>query len=1141
MKEMLSYWRNSLCDADRLALNPTKIENKQKISFQYIEQGKLPEHITRFYFKEEDTNTCDIIDILLCPVVSYLKTNHGNSENSSLRELIPIWVPAKLHRSGFLNVNPEVFPWIPRDYLAPSLQDLHLGTLESMDAFLSTNSCPTESWSEFWKYVLNYFKYVTGQNLKDFKYENYKNASYSYISSEKISQGMSKTIIDLYDEMLKNNYTSPLLQQYTAMQDVDVKPCLNHFHSIKKSIEHMGQMSNEYPVSISQRDTIHHFLTLNEGEMLAVNGPPGTGKTTLLQSIIASMWVKAAYNKTEPPVIVVSSTNNQAVTNVIDSFGNIKETCDSKELESLQNRWLPDVNSYGLYLSSTSKEENPKFQTIFSSNGNKIGFFQKLESKEYVMNAEIYFIKKCEFYANTNFSSIQDAINYLHTELKQIVETMQNVTRTYLSVLEIRKKQNENYPNGIENTLQDKEIILDKFEAESKQIQKLELDWKKHLYAEPWWLSALSFFPFIKKKKHLRDQMFILEKGLNNVQERGLAGHIDNLKSSNQMSLLQIDHEVQNIKHDMQRLKDLEIRLIDSYKQLNIKDLVQEDLLSGVDCTYRYKAFKLATHYWEGRWLIQMKEQFLEEYKESKAKFKQEMRWRRYAKLTPCFVSTLYMVPSFFKAWEESAKPLYEYIDLLIIDEAGQVSPEIAGASFALAKKALVVGDTLQIEPVWSATNSTDVANIMKAGLASSIDKAEQNILDKKLGASCGSVMHIAQRASKYQKYEGIKGMYLTEHRRCVPEIINYCNELAYTGRLEPKRNSLESFPLPHMGYAHISGTAERLAGSRQNISEATVIVKWIQDNQDRLKELYKKHNIKKIEDIIAIITPFLRQKLLIKQELKKIGLKDITVGTVHALQGAERPIVIFSPVYDSNETKEYFFDSGVNMLNVAVSRAKDSFLVFGDMRIFNKNATSPSGLLARYLFTSESNEIKNIEVPNQFISNINIPVEHIRDLESHRNILKNSLNMAQKEVHIVSPFLSWNAIEQDELDKLFADVIYRGIKIHVYTDEQLNEYQGKKRFNFIKAKDILSTLGVNVHILDRIHNKTLWVDDSLLIEGSFNWLSARRQKDDPWCRYETSLLYRGTGVEDMITKVYKDLRGKEKYPILSNQVPGIH
>ena len=47
-----------------------------------------------------------------------------------------------------------------------------------------------------------------------------------------------------------------------------------------------------------------------------------------------------------------------------------------------------------------------------------------------------------------------------------------------------------------------------------------------------------------------------------------------------------------------------------------------------------------------------------------------------------------------------SADYLYDFADLLIVDEAGQVRPEIAGASFALAQKALVIGDTLQIAPI---------------------------------------------------------------------------------------------------------------------------------------------------------------------------------------------------------------------------------------------------------------------------------------------------------------------------------------------------------------------------------------------------------------------------------------------------------
>ena len=37
------------------------------------------------------------------------------------------------------------------------------------------------------------------------------------------------------------------------------------------------------------------------------------------------------------------------------------------------------------------------------------------------------------------------------------------------------------------------------------------------------------------------------------------------------------------------------------------------------------------------------------------------------------------------------------YIDLLVVDEAGQTSPEIAAASFSLAKKAVIVGDDKQL------------------------------------------------------------------------------------------------------------------------------------------------------------------------------------------------------------------------------------------------------------------------------------------------------------------------------------------------------------------------------------------------------------------------------------------------------------
>lgn len=67
---------------------------------------------------------------------------------------------------------------------------------------------------------------------------------------------------------------------------------------------------------------------------------------------------------------------------------------------------------------------------------------------------------------------------------------------------------------------------------------------------------------------------------------------------------------------------------------------------------------------------------------------------------------------------------------------------------------------------------------------------------------------------------------------------------------------------------------------------------------------------------------------------------------------------MIFSSIYTSGQN--FFFDAGVNMLNVAVSRVKHSFLVFGDMTIFSEDGEKPSNLLARYLFSSKNNLIQS-------------------------------------------------------------------------------------------------------------------------------------------------------------------------------------
>ena len=57
-------------------------------------------------------------------------------------------------------------------------------------------------------------------------------------------------------------------------------------------------------MSPSQREAMNHFGEIKEGNLLAVSGPPGTGKTTFLQSVVADMYVKSALKRERAPIIV---------------------------------------------------------------------------------------------------------------------------------------------------------------------------------------------------------------------------------------------------------------------------------------------------------------------------------------------------------------------------------------------------------------------------------------------------------------------------------------------------------------------------------------------------------------------------------------------------------------------------------------------------------------------------------------------------------------------------------------------------------------------------------------------------------------------------------------------------------------------
>ncbi|STJ62636.1 superfamily I DNA helicase [Escherichia coli] len=784
-------------------------------------------------------------------------------------------------------------------------------------------------------------------------------------------------------------------------------------------------------------------------------------------------------------------------------------------------------------------------------------FFNQVESKEYVEDALLFYLEKAKAaFPGKECSSPEKVIELLHGQLAAKSEQLIRLNATWQTLSQIRAAR-ELIANDIEQYLDNLNKLLSGQEQKVTLLKSAKTEWKKYRAGESLIYSLFSWLPAVRNKRQYQIQLFLEDKlgaliagnqwSDPETIERNIDGLLNSAEREQTTYRQQIDSAHEIVLKEQQAVQEWQRLAFDlGYEGDEELSFSQADELA--DTQIRFPAFLLTTHYWEGRWLMDMARiDDLQEEKKKKGAKGVTARWQRRMKLTPCVVMTCYMLPGNMQISEHKGQRkfeksyLYDFADLLIVDEAGQVLPEVAAASFALAKKALVIGDTEQIPPIWSIAPAIDVGNMLAEKILSGSTQEEITekytaIADLGKSAASGSVMKIAQFASRYQyDPELARGMYLYEHRRCYDNIIGYCNTLCYHGKLLPKRGREESNLMPAMGYLHIDGKGELASsGSRYNLLEAETIAVWLAENQQNIEAHYGKS----LHEVVGIVTPFSAQVSTIKQVLGKQGIstgtneKSLTVGTVHSLQGAERAIVIFSPVYSKHEDGG-FIDSDNSMLNVAVSRAKDSFLVFGDMDLFEvQPASSPRGLLAKYLFESEKNALSFDYKERKDLKTAGTKIYTLHGVEQHDNFLNQTFENTSKHITIISPWLTWQRLEQTGfLDSMIA-ACSRGINVTIVTDRSYNtehndfEKRKEKQQNFKAALEKLNALGIATKLVNRVHSKIVIGDDGLLCVGSFNWFSATREAR--YERYDTSMVYCGDNLKGEIEAIYNSLERRQ-------------
>jgi len=996
-ESLVRYWQKSIADGEQSRITLFEVgSSSREIPLQDIRGGRTDHRlfaslVERGNNRKSQGREARSQRVLLCP----LRLRKRDRDEPGPTSLELLWIPADLHPDGQLTAPENGEPFIPRDLLEPSVSAHHPAIASGEDVekfFESRRALLDPAWPEYFQLAQTFFEAVTGKPMEAFELEGYEQKKTGLILPDSGGSGYL-ALTRIYDDILSGLRDPGLLNAIATLKEPAIKNFSRKLKTIHESTcKHLGHFDNRFSLAPSQRRAVHRFFETPQGSILCVTGPPGTGKTTYIQSIVASLWVDAARRgAAHPPIIVACGSTNQSMTNIIDSFSKAGSG-SGPEAE----RWIPGVTSYGTYCCSERRAEDAQEYHLELRSG--AGLSRTMETPEFLSRAEREFLSKSvKFHPRAD--TPKKAADLLQKELRKIHAV---------------------------------------------------------IFAESWRTKNGGF------KESIRRML-------------GWSPY----------------------------------PTVDEYFEA----------LSKLDIPARHRAFLLATHYWEARWLqaaaAELKRRRRDD--DSSPRFRRGANdWGLRAMITPVFVATLAMAGRFFGGRPDSNEPP---IDVLIYDEAGQIPPELGAAVCALGKKGVFVGDDKQLEPVWNVAPHVDKANAVQNRLLKPGDgEGWEKLAKRGVLASRSNFMELTLRSSP--RMDGnTRGVFLSEHRRSTPEIVQFCNALAYGGRLEARRPPMTNRILPAFGYVNVEGVDEKRGSSRLNRIEVKAIAAWIEGNEKRILKFY---GAKRLSDIVAVISPFSAQI----RELERALLRkypEMTVGTVHGLQGAERPVVVFSSVYDEPMPYGFAFDRGINMLNVAVSRAKDSFIVFGKMSIFNPNSETPSGKLAQFLFASPQNGIDSVNVRRQVLPEDSIT--RLSSLDEHRNILFEALTSARNRVVIVSPTISVVAIKQDQIDRYISEACSRGIDVTIYTDIQMDLRDGELQERAVEGRELLQRTGAKLVLVDRIHNKSLVIDDHTLVEGSFNWLSASRREGSAHQNFETSFCHRGPGTTALIDSLLADMR----------------
>lgn len=642
--------------------------------------------------------------------------------------------------------------------------------------------------------------------------------------------------------------------------------------------KHVAVLDGTHGLLERQRAAINALVESRDGDVVAVNGPPGTGKTTLIQSAVANVAVRMTVEHDRPALAFGAAATNQAITNILESFSRAQAPFE----HALFTRWLEGLHSYGLYAKAVRRKK-------------KIWAFPMLTYTQYDL-AAISPEHDEAFYRSWTGRYDFDAVAF-PAILRELVHGW--------------TRSGEEIPIAA--------VIL-----------------LARLNGPDYWLRAFrSAFPD-DTAATIEEALDVLHQYLRGVisAKCAVSEAIDRGEPTALVAGLIASACSDVFGGDVPAWRPFVEEALQQEEYVRAADETRDALHAAAEALLGSLAFALSSRIGEGRFVAEIASGKAFRYLD-RALHDEEILFL--ANVTPCIVATFDRLPNVARKWNIRGSRwqlTFELADLLIIDEAGQAAPDKAAYAFALARRALIVGDTKQLPPVDE--QDAPYFDEVIAGY-----RGVRNRENTERGLLCTapptprdapSIMFAAANVASFD--EGLRlgpGLWLFDHFRCEPEIIEFCSRNWYGGRLTPRTTRRAKRDLYPVVYVPVLGNDRSAGGSRANDIEADAVAEWLICYQQYIEE---QCGIP-LHDAVGIITPFRAHAAAVRRSLRaystSVNADRLICDTVHSLQGAERDVVLLSLVYAPVDGAFYssFLDRYDTLLNVAVSRARRSLVLF--------------------------------------------------------------------------------------------------------------------------------------------------------------------------------------------------------------------